>query len=377
MKVTILSDNLKAALAVAGRSVGTDRTLPTVGHILLEATPDGGLTLTGDDRRIRSWTTADADVEQAGAVCLKKDALDGFLDSIPGMGDVSLTADPTGRAVLTCGPTVVRMAGIAADNFPAAPGLDNVLAEVSISSSTFAALVASSAFAADLKPDSNPTRECVHLAAQDGLLRFEATDGLRVARRVLALDGVPDLDVLVPAPALINAARIIGTGDLERLAVTPTHLILNTWTAHVAIMRGEGQFPDVDRIMPKESDSRVTVERTVLLRALKLVRTLEKTAVGYRVDLEITPESMVLSASDRSSDHEARTEIAIDLDGEPVALALTATHLAQALGAMDEHERVVLAFQGSDRPALVYGAADEARGHVGVLMPILAARPKP
>lgn len=372
MRCVLLASSLADALTVAGRAVGTDRTLPTVGHVLLEATPDGGLTVTGDDRRIRAWTTAEADIEEAGSICLPKMALDGFLGAVTAFGDVSLTVDPKGRSVLSCGPTVVKVAGMAAENFPAAPGLDGVQAELSLDVNTLAALVSSTEFAADRKPDNNPIRECVHIAIQGGVIRCEATDGLRVARRVLTLKDVPDLDVLVPSSALTRAMALIGGKGSVRLAVTPTHLLIDVEAAHVALLRSTGTFPDVERIMPKESASRVTVDRAALAQALKLVLHLEKTAVGYRADLAISETGMEITASDRSTDHEASTTIPIDLDGDPVTLAMTATHMAQALDALSGHERIEMLIQSPNHPVLIQGAGSDEQAHI--LMPIIAAR---
>lgn len=374
MKVTLVSSALADALAVAGHSVSTDKTSPTVGCVLVAATPDGGLTLTGDDTPVRSWMTVPADVEQSGAICLKKAALDGFLESLEPFGDVGLTVDAKGRAQLVCGPTTVKVAGIDAEGFPAAPKLDDREAEFSLDASAFTDLVGSVVFAADSKPD-NSVRDCVHIVTRGGQIIFEATDGLRVARRrMLPLGELPDLDIVVPAPGLKNAAALAGTKGIVRLVITPTHMRVDSEAIRVAVARSTGQFPDVDRIVPKERAARVTVNRAVLDRALKLVLHVEKTEKGYRVDLEIADATMTLTASDRSSDHEARTAIAIDLEGEPTALTMTATHLSQALGALAAFDQIEISLQSPRHPVVVRGVGDEDGDRLHILMPIVAGR---
>lgn len=350
MRVTISHANLSAALDTASRAAGKPQPLPILGYVLIEATPDGGLSATGTDLKTRAWRTVDAMIEEAGAVAIPPKAVLDFLDAVPADLPISLSVDAGHRATLQAGRTTARISGMHPDQYPDAPEIDDWAAEVSLWPDALKTLIDSVAFAA-AGDETRPALSGVHLQIAGGYLTLTAADGLRLARRRMELDG-PELSVIVPAERLARvAAGLAGAKGEVRLAVDARgrYLLADAETGTWAISLLEGNYPDLSRQLQQAPVTTVTVARSDMLRACRLVGNLlvditgtdgkSVSRVGKAV-LEIAADSVTIRAGDAQADHEAVTVIdaavepAVSDDG-PVLCALNSGALREACEALD------------------------------------------
>lgn len=380
MRATITREHLSAALETAARAVGKPTTLPILSSVLLEATPDGGVVLTGADLRTRAWHTVPASVEEAGAVALPPARIASFLEAVPDDAEIRLSVDAAYKAVLSAGKTTSRIAGLDPEEFPAGPSFDAPSFDCTFAADVLVGLIQRTAYAAS-KNDSRPVMAGVLLAFDGATVAATAADGYRLAHAEAELPegswraGPDDASLIVPARPLVGIARELKDASSARMLVDAGggSLLIDSETGRWSILLIDGTFPDFRRIVPRDTPIAVTTSRSALLRALRLVRNLEGTSDGYRCDLAFDRDALTITAADRAADHEASTTIDADLTrGDPMALALNTQYLAEAVEAI-EGDGVVLEMTDATKPVLFRSTHGPATDW-GVAMPVHKAR---
>lgn len=380
MKCSVLASDLRAALDVAVPCTAKTSVYPILTHVLCQADPETGLTVTGDggDRQ-RAWRTVPAIVETAGAVTLPTQQVSDLIESIDTSATVEIVVADSHKATLTSGKTRLRVAGFDPEEFPAPQTFDVPSWDHTMPGALFAQAVASVAHA--IAPDnSREVLAGISLAAADDTLTLAAADGFRLAVRTVPAEGVTPVTAIVSGKALAQAVRHLGGGSTVRLALSANvgALLLDSDASCWSVRLIEGQFPDFRRIVPTETPILVTVAKADLVRATRLTRNLTTTETkdGRQVTytathLSVGPDGIEVSAVD--GDRSAETQIEADLErGEPLAVRFNGTYFRDAVGAI-ESERVTLELQSDAKPAVIREAGAR-NGHVQVVMPMIAAR---
>lgn len=354
MRATITREHLASALETAAHVVGKSTTLPILSYILLEATPDGGVVLTGTDLRTRAWQTVPASVEEAGAVALPPARIASFLEAIPEDAEVRLTVDGAHKAVLSCAQTTSRIAGLDPEEFPAGPSFDAPSFDCTLAADVLVGLISKVAHAA-AKVDSRPVLAGVLLAFDGATVGATTADGFRLAHAEAELpDGSDDVSLIVPARPLVGIARELKDAASSRLLVDAGggSLLIDSEAGCWSLLLIDDTFPDFRRVMPRDTPIAVTTSRSALLRALRLVRNLEGTKDGYRCDLAFERDALTITAADRAADHEASTTIDAELTrGEPLTLSMNTQYLSEAVEAIDG-DGLVLEMTDTTKPVL-------------------------
>ena len=127
MKLVCSQAELNAALQLVSRAVASRPTHPVLANVLLTA--DAGtdrLSLTGFDLNLGIQTSLPAAVDSSGAVTLPARLLGEIVSKLSSDSPVSLSSDAGGEQVeLTSSSGSYQMRGMAADEFPALPLVEN------------------------------------------------------------------------------------------------------------------------------------------------------------------------------------------------------------------------------------------------------------
>ena len=127
----------------------------------------------------------------------------------------------------------------------------------------------------------------------------------------------------------------------------------------------EGEFPNYGQVVPKNVTRRVTLPAENLAHALRRVALLSSER-SRAVKLEIGDHKLAVSSSNPDLG-DAREELDIDYDGEPLAIGFNARYLLDVLGALRTKE-VTLGFQDELSPAKLAPTDDEDT--LAVVMPM-------
>ncbi|NBV62802.1 MAG: DNA polymerase III subunit beta, partial [Rhodobacteraceae bacterium] len=294
MRVSVVQDQLAKALGIVGRATGNRNTMPILGHVL--ASTDGErlrLTATNLETSITAWVPAR--VLSDGVACLQSAVIRETIGALPGGRDVSIEAKGFALRV-ECERVGANLKGADPAEFPPINLFDGVPA-VRIPAGDFRRAIEQVAFAA-AKDEARPVLSGVNLRIGGGALRLSAADGFRLSIRTDALVGdTDDVDVIVPARAMTEVARACGVDadDVEiMIAPNRTQIGFSVPTASGRVLITtrllEGTFPDLDRVVPAEAATTVTIYREALSRAVKVASIFARDS-AYNIRLDVTADS--------------------------------------------------------------------------------------
>lgn len=375
MKLTCLPEKLNEGLAAVGRVVAARSTLPVLGNVLLRTDGDR-LMLAATNLELTVVCRVAARVEEEGAITLPSRLLQDYVGLLTAGEPLHLAVNGT-KAALRCGAFKANLSGIDAEEFPAIPSTDG-MSGFSLPSAMLKRAIDQTAFAA-APDDSRPVLAGVLLESRDGRLTLAAADGFRLAIRRLDLEeDAPDLSVIVPAKALQEAARGLTTDEdcvAEVLVTADRSQIAVRCRDRLVISRLiEGQFPDFNRIIPRETKTRVTLQTADFLRATKAAQVFARdNSMIVRLNLvpaeggdealgKVTVAATSAEIGDNTGDVDASVE------GDAMQVAFNGRYLRDALEAIDTSQAMLEA-TGPASPGLIR-PADAALDYLLVVMPM-------
>ncbi|HET8629285.1 MAG TPA: DNA polymerase III subunit beta [Thermomicrobiales bacterium] len=363
MDLCVAQADLARALRLVARAVPARPATPALGHVLLDATP-GRLTLTATDLALGLLAAIAADVARPGRATLPAGLLGDYAAHLPA-GPVRLTGEPgRGRIRVQDGRAA---AGFAAPDMATAVALD-----AAALGSALARVVPAAA-----RDETRPILAAVRFALDAAGLTLAATDGVRLARARVPGPSVAPRDLLVPARAAAEMARLAGEAATARLVAPPGDrgLWLVAGAVGLCTRLVDGRYPDLAGLVPATWRTRVTVAGAALRGALRRADLFGREGAGARpVVLSAAAGRLRLGARDETLG-ETQSELAAELEGAPGLVALDTRLLVDLLAAA-RAERLALSWAGQADAVVVreVGAArpadDPAADDLWLVMPL-------
>jgi len=267
MKFEVLQEQFIKGLTLVSRAVSTRPQLPVLSNILFEAKADG-IYLSATDLELGIRTKIVGKVEEQGIVTVPSRMVADFVGSLlPGKVSFELKQD---ALFIKSGNMASKIQTISADEFP---GLPLTLGEESylLEAAQFAA-VAESVIFASAKDSLRPVLTGVLLAPLANSLKVVATDGFRLGINKVACESTESKGgYLVPFRAILEVCKLEGEGKLKFVVLPGNQVAFDLGDSVIVSQLIEGNYPEYQKIVPKEFLTEVTCSREELLQALKAV----------------------------------------------------------------------------------------------------------
>lgn len=210
--------------------------------------------------------------------------------------------------------------------------------------------------------DYRPVMMGVYIDIKDGAANFVATD-----TRVLAkytLDGVTPLNkgIIVSAKTIGLVQSLFGKEPHIAMAFNEHQVVFKNGSVELVATLIAGQFPDYNRVIPKNNNVLVKFDRATMTKAINRVSGFSDNANLLKITFK--PLGTELSANDYNMQSFATETIACECDTE-LTIGFNSQILLQALSAMSADE-VTLAMSDASRPAIMTCGGAE----MSLLMPM-------
>jgi DNA polymerase-3 subunit beta len=290
---------------------------------------------------------------------------------------ITLTLNEKTQSVcLTCGRFESTIKGIAADEFPPVPSGADGQDVLTLPPDVLRQVITQVAFAA-ATDESRPVLTGVLVRLQGDQVIFAAADGFRLAKKTLTTEQVREetKEAIVPARTLSELARTLADvdGDVTMsLTATGMQVLFTTESVSLVSRLIDGKFPDFERIIPAEYQTRTVMERKDLEKAVRLAsffaaasQNIVKLAILPPGDDE-TPGCVEISANAAEvGDNRGSVDGIVNGEGGPIALNVK--YLGEFLGAI-KSVQVALETQTPQSPGVFKPVGDETYTHV--IMPM-------
>jgi DNA polymerase-3 subunit beta len=344
MKFKINRDHFANGLAQVLNVVGSKATMPILSNVLIEAEKDQiSLTTTNLDLGIRCKIKAE--VKEAGSVTLPVKRLAGIVRELPNI-DVTLDASPNHQIKLTSGGSTFRIMGIGREEFPPLPEFGEEKA-YSLEQAELVTMLKSVSYA----QSSDETRYIlngVYFNFRDGKLSLVATDGRRLALIAKEME-VPAESagaIILPAKTVSELLRLLDKGEKVKINFNERRAAFQIGTDkdtsgmidHVYLYSKvvEGNYPNYQQVIPKETHQRIKLERELLLQCVHRAA-LVCSEKANSVKLKLSSNLLELTA--QSPDFgEAHESMAIGYSGPELQVAFNPTFIMDPLKALAKDE---------------------------------------
>jgi len=365
MEFTCAREELSKGIQAVQRVVANRGPLPILSNVLI-ATDGDRLRITATDLEVGIEATVPATVKASGAVTIAARQLAEIINKLPN-SDVALSVGDSGsRATVQCERSRFVLPGLPSDEFPKLPQLAPNATSLKLASAELLKGIRQTGFAA--AKDDKSVISGIFLQVKDGHLEVVATDGYRLAWRRWAVEAEGNLAVIVPARAMSELARLLGSSEDESLVVAnaQNQILFTLGDRFMTSRLIDGTFPNYGQIIPASFSCQVLVDRALLQSAVERVSIMASEREAKVVKLTFTDGDLHLQANAIDLG-EGDEHLPIEYVGETMTIAFNATYLLDALKAL-EGETATIKLNGSLLPALVQSVDDET--YSCLLMPI-------
>ena len=268
MKLTIDKAALLEGLQTVQNVVSVRSTLPILSNVLLTAEGDG-LLLSTTDLEVSVRCKVGGSVDSEGSTTIPVRRLSSIVRELP-ESSVELDVDDKDQASVTCGSAFFKIVGIAGEEFPPMPAAEEGNFCYHLDQGVFREMLKKTSYAASTD-ETRYVLNGVLLSFKEGKLTMVATDGRRLAlvENEVEFPAEAEADMILPSKAVNELQHVLKDEGELRIFAKDNQVVFEFEDVMVASKLIDGTYPNFRQVIPAQCEERVTIEREILLTALK------------------------------------------------------------------------------------------------------------
>ncbi len=367
MKLTILQENLNKGLSIVGKFVKSKPQLPILENILFSA-EKGSLKLSATNLETGINLRLPAKVEQEGKITIPARIIVDFISSLP--ADKVLFELNKDKLSVSCRNYKASFNGISATEYPAVPSIETLkegFEKVSLEAKKLIKAIEQVAFTAS-QDESRPILTGVKMNFGESI-GLASTDGYRLSLKTINLKTKQkDEKLIIPALALMELVRVYLQGEEKEeieMVKDDNQIIFAVKGAEIITRLLEGEYPDFEKIIPQDCETKIVLDREELQQAVKTASILAKDSANI-VKFKIIENKLEIEA-DAPEVGENKTSLEIKKEGENCEIAFNYRFLQEYLGILDSKE-IQIELSGPLKPGVFKPAGKNSFLHI--IMPV-------
>ncbi len=362
MKLIISRIDLLNLIAKIQAIVPAKPALPILSNVLLEA-QDDQIILSATDLTVSMRAYASAQIQEEGALTLPAKKFFQLVRELTS-SQVEIHAQTPEIAHINCGSSHFKMSGMHKSEFPALPDMQGGI-RIDMDNTLLKEMLIRSSFAA-ARDDNRQVLNGILMQHKEKLATFIGTDGKRLAR-LYAEVSIPTTQArsyVVPLKAVEEMVKLIDVkDDTSQITFLTDKISLEVGAVTLITKLLNGQYPDVDRVIPKKAPAPISLHREELMSLLRQV-SLFTTDHSSAVRFTFTPGQLHLVAM--SGDiGEGKVSMSVNYGGPTFEVAFNPHYFLDILR-HSKDETVNLSLSDAFNPGLI---TDSTTAHF-VLMPM-------
>lgn len=355
MEFSVSKSDLVRELGLTQGVVEKKTTIPILSNILVETDQDQ-VWLTATDLELGIRCACPARVKKEGAGTIPARRLLDYVRLLPD-ADVQVKLAENQWASFVCGRSRTRIAGMSRESFPELPQMPEPLAEIPLS--ILSQMIASTIFAISAE-ESRFTLNGALLILKDSGLVMVATDGHRLAlvEKRVELPGLPGAyRALLPKKAMSEIQKLASDDGNKRIEFSgnENHLFFRIDKRLLLSRKLTGNFPDYERVLPKEHPHTLSIERDELKAAIERVAQFADER-SRAIRLQVLNGELKVHSS-ISETGESEETLPVEYNGPDLEIGFNAQYLLDFLRSVDQGQ-VEFHFKDAN-------SAGELRPHAG------------
>jgi len=364
MKITLLQENLNRGLSIVSRFVVSHPQIPILSHIAIK-TDKNRLRVSATNLEIGVNYYCGAKIGLEGGAAVLARTFSDFVASLP--AEKVVLTEAKENLNITCGNFQANLPTSPINDFPKIP--TKVSQKFSLPYQKFIQALGSVVFATS-NDDSRPVLSGVNFKFSKNTCLLSATDGYRLSFKKISLKKeFPKLEFIIPSLVLAELVRNRSEGDLSSLelglASEEKQVVFFLPNLEFSSRLLEGEYPNINKVIPQDKETTVTVDREEFLGAVKMAAIFARESANT-IKLLIANNKVQVSANAPVLG-ENTSQIEAQIEGENQKVAFNFRFLIDLLSAL-KSDQVVMELQQSEKPVVFKNPKDKDFLHI--IMPV-------
>jgi DNA polymerase-3 subunit beta len=364
MKAILPRKRFYEAVQIASRAVTGRSSLPILNNVYIRGEGDA-LTISATDLEMGIECTTAAEVKEEGRVTAPAKVLAEILSTLPDV-DVNIELSEKGALKVTCGASDYDILTLPPDEFPLLPEVEGN-ARVTLPQAKLRQMIRQTIYAVSAD-DTRPIMTGLLMVIKGEEMKFVATDTYRLAMRTAAVPGSQgEAYAIVPSRAMNELQRMLSGEDDLPVEILVGENQIKFATDHTTLISRliEGQFPNFERVVPKEYKRKWSLEVDAFQDAVRRAAIVAREN-AHRVALKTIDDKLAIS-SESGTIGKAYEEVELVREGDDLEIAFNARFLLDTIAAVDT-DGLHIELQGPHNPGVVKPADGE--DYLCVIMPM-------
>lgn len=333
MKLNIQRETLLKPLQLAIGVVERKQTLPILSNVLL-ATQNNQLSITGTDLEVElvGQTTLENPADSNRLTLPGRKLMD-ICRALPENAPIELYREKE-KVILKSGRSRFTLSTLPAADFPNVEQQESHL-KFTIPQQQLHRLLQRTYFAM-AQQDVRYYLNGLLLEAYPDKLRAVATDGHRLAMNTIPIKINTDhrLQIIVPRKGVIELMRLLEDNDKPvTITLSNNHICVTSENFTFTSKLVEGRFPDYERVIPKNGDKSINIDRDILKPALSRTAILcNEKFRGVRFELR---SNLLRILTNNPEQEAAEEEIHIDYNQEDLDIGFNVNYLLDIMNTIN------------------------------------------
>ena len=270
MRFSTTKDVLLKGIQVVQSGISSKSSLPILANMLIDATGENVIFTTTDlDIGIISTTLIKPAV--VGGVTIPTKKFFDVIKELPDIEAVTISAKKNNTIHIECGTNMFKVMGLPKEEFPQLPEFKNK-EFVPVHQKKLKEMLTLTSFAVS-NDETRYVLNGVLFVIKPGYVRLFATDGRRLAvvEYKTQLPKSLERKMIVPAKAITELGKILGDEGEVKIFFSDNQALFDAGQTRLVSRLVEGDFPNYEQVIPKETKDKVFVGREKFIAAIKRV----------------------------------------------------------------------------------------------------------
>ncbi len=370
MRFTIEKEVFLRGLARVQGIVEKKNTIPILANVLLEATK-GELQLTATDLEVGMKSSYPAEIGAPGKISVSAKKLFEIVKELPDLS-IEFHARENCWIEIRCGKSLFNIVGLSAEEFPYFPNFhkDQFF---NLESNTIKKMIDKTLFSISTDESKYNLSGIYFISVEEegkNYLRLVATDGHRLSliQENMDVTKIQQLNkgVIFPRKGIYELRKIADENeDSLMMGFFDNNAVVQKNNTVIVIRLIDGEFPDYKRVIPKENNIKLKVDKIQFLHALKRMSILSSDkSKGIKIELR---EGEINMSSSNPEIGDAKEDIDVDYTGENLSLGFNSRYIIDIVNSQEEKE-ICLSFRDKISPVLITSCKND--NYLAVVMPM-------
>ena len=362
MKIRCNKSSLANGISIVSKAVPVHTTMPILECVLIDASA-AGISLIANDMELGIQTGVEGEILEKGIIAVDAGIFSGIVRKLP-EEEVEIETNIE-EITIRCGKAKFSILGKEGRDFAYLPDIEKNEG-IFLSQFTLREMITRTIFSIS-DNESNRMMTGELLEVKNGVLTFVTLDGHRISIRRSELSGEPkDRRVVIPGKTLSEVSKILG-GDTEKqcgIYFTDRHVLFEFDSTVVVSRLIDGEYFRIEQMLSGDYETRMTVNRKVLVDCLDRATLLVKEGDKKPIILTIGDDNMALKIHSAIGSMDESVEV--DKTGRDLVIGFNPRFLLDALRAISD-EQVDIYFVNPKAPCFI---RDTAETYNYVVLPV-------